>query len=159
MSKAIETTEALAYVIKDDQGGYHVMDMEGNIGPVCRRFEENNKTIVLTKNEAKRFYVAVKVVDAYLAAEDSDGKYPLYPREPQHFGDNINYRIPYANKVKYLTEDEQKEYNEIAQRTLASMNADKKKPLTEAEKLQKQIAAAQAKLDKLLEQAQNAVTE
>lgn len=57
--------------------------------------------------------------------------------------------IPNAKLIEYLNEEDKAEYLAIIERAKQNYEAQKKKPLTEAEKLQAQIAKLQAKLNAL----------
>lgn len=57
--------------------------------------------------------------------------------------------IPNAKLIEYLNEEDKAEYLAIIERAKQNYEAQKKKPMTEAEKLQAQIAKLQAKLNAL----------
>jgi hypothetical protein len=137
--------EAQAYIVKRDDG-YHVMDLEGNEGPVCK-IVDDGKTIALTANKANRQWYSIKKAEAAL---ESDDLVPLYFKGTRHFDANKPKALPNAKLIGYLPEDLQAEYKAIVDRAREAMEADRKKPMTEREKLEAKIAKAKAALEALI---------
>lgn len=148
MSKQIDTTNPLAYLVLTDDG-WHVRDLDGNLGPVCPENVGGGKySIKLSKNAANRTYFSTK--KAYADIETSPDGIPLYATEKTPIG-STGVRIPNEKLIAYLSEEEQAEYRAIIDRAIAARAAAKpvKQELTPVEKLRKQIEAAKAKLAKL----------
>lgn len=150
MSKVINDTEVRAYLVLTDDG-WRVRDLDGNLGPVCPENVGGGKySIKLSPNDANRTYYATK--KAYADIERCRDGIPLYLVEKTPVG-SVGSKVPNAKLISYLDEADQAEYNAIIERARAAMVADKAKPMTEEEKLQKQIEAAKAKLAKLKAEA------
>lgn len=141
----VEDTNYLATIIEKDDG-FHVVDLDGNEGPVCKLCEENDKTIMLTKNAANRKYYSKAKARREIAEQ---GCVYLYFKEAKPAGSSVT-RIPNAKLISYLPQDLQDEYNAIIARAIEAKNAAKKKPMTEAEKLAARIAKMQAQYDAMV---------
>lgn len=137
--------EVLAKIVKLEDG-YHVIDNDSTIGPVCEKITTDGY-LTLSKNAANRKYYNYKNLEKHFS--ESDEPIDLCYKESKHFG-NLGTKIPHEKLIAYLSEEDQAEYRAIIDRARAAKAADVKKPLTEKEKLEKKIAKAQEALAKLL---------
>lgn len=145
----VNPEEVMATIVKRDDG-YHVIDKDGTEGPVCK-LTNDQKSICLTPNAANRQWYAVKRLDAAFADPSCTGV-PLYFKATRHLDPNAPKApkaLPNAKLISYLPEDVQAEYKAIIERARAAMDADRKKPVSEADKLRARIAKMQAQLDAL----------
>lgn len=145
----VNPEEVMASIVKRDDG-YHVVDKDGTEGPVCK-LTGDGKSICLTPNAANRQWYAVKRLDAAFA-DPSCESVPLYFKATRHIDPNAPKTpktLPNAKLISYLSEDLQAEYKAIIERAREAMTADKKKPMTDVEKLQAKIAKLQAQLSAL----------
>ena len=143
----VNPEEVMASIVKRDDG-YHVVDKDGTEGPVCK-LTGDGKSICLTPNAANRQWYAVKRLDAAFA-DPSCESVPLYFKATRHIDPNAPKApktLPNAKLISYLSEELQAEYKAIIERAREAMAADKKKPMTEIEKLQAKIAKLQAQLE------------
>lgn len=145
--------EIVAKIIKLEDG-YHVVDNDGTEGPVCKLVDEGGKTIALTKNNSNRKWFNKAKADAEIAEKGYCGLTYKGSRTIGPVGSRST-AMPNAKLIAYLSEEEQAEYKAIIDRAIAARDADKKKPMTEKEKLQAKIAKAKAALAALEEQAAN----
>lgn len=134
-----------AYIVKDDEGNYHVKDFDGTVGPTCKLVDEGDRTIALTANKSNRKWYNRKKADEAIAA---NGECPLYYKESKHFGSGTAH-LPNEKLIAYLSADEQAEYKAIIDRAIAAREAERNRPMTEEEKLRKQIASYEATIAKL----------
>ena len=135
-----------ATIVKRDDG-YHVIDFDGTEGPVCKLCDANDKTIALTKNKSNRQWFNRAKADAEI---EEKGHVDLYYKASVKIGSTGgSTKMPNAKLIEYLSEEEQAEYKAIIDRAIAARDADKKKPLTEEEKIQARIAKLQARLAEL----------
>ena len=132
--------EILARIIKQDDG-FHVVDQDGTIGDVCKLTDEGDKTIVLTPNASNRKYYNKAKAEA---AIEQDGYCGLTRKDTIKISSVT--RTPNAKLISYLPQELQDEYNAIIARAIEAKNADKKKPLTEREKLEAKIAKMKEQL-------------
>jgi hypothetical protein len=146
----IDPNEVLAKLVKREDG-YHVIDHDGTEGPICNRMTADGY-IILTPNASNRKCVNKKNADAYFA-EHPDGCIELTYKATRTIA-NSGPKMPNAKLISYLSEEEQEEYKAIIARAIAAKDADKKKPMTELEKAQAAFERAQAKLAKLMEDAE-----
>lgn len=132
---------AIVKIVKDD-AGYHCILPDGTShGPL--KIIEDGRTLVLPKNPANRQYCAVKKADEGIVA---NGEFVLTVRTtPKKEVGSYSTKLPNEKLIAYLPEDLQEEYKAIIARAIAARDADRKKPMTEAEK-------AQAKVTKLIAQ-------
>lgn len=149
LNTVINPDEVLATIVKREDG-YHVIDQDGTEGPVCKLCDENDKTIALTKNASNRQWFNRAKADAEIAEH---GCVNLYYKATKKLGEVSRNTLPNAKLIAYLSEEEQAEYKAIIDRAIAAREADRKKPLTEEEKLIARIEKAKAALAKL--QAEN----
>ena len=144
----VDTTKPVSWIIKQEDG-FHVKNSDGSIGEVCKI--DKNNAICLTKNDANRNWVMVKIVEAYLAEHGEDAEYPMTYKATRVLGSNggTSTKLPNEKLIAYLPEAEQEEYKAIIARAIqardAEREANKKKPMTEAEK-------AMAKVNKIIAQ-------
>lgn len=138
------TAEPKAYLVKREDG-FHVIDEDGTEGEVLT-ITKDDKSFVLTPNASNRKWYAV--ARAEKEAPEIGDMIPLVYKESRHLDGTSTGapKLPNAKLISYLSEEEQAEYAAIIERARAAKDADKKKPLTEAEKLQRQIEKLQAKL-------------
>lgn len=147
-----DKNEVLAYIIKDDNGMYHIQDAaSGEIGPALTRVIEDGCTLCLSKNRANRHYASLKKLAEQFATMD---RVPLTYRASKKFGP-VGSKMPNAKLIEYLSPEEQEEYRAIIARAQAAYEAAKAKPMTDLEKAQAKLAKAQAALEKLLAEAAN----
>lgn len=145
----VPETEVLAKVVKLDDG-FHVIDSDGTIGPVCTR-RTTDGYIILTPNAANRKCLNEKNANKFFD-ENPDGYIPLSYKETRKIG-SVSTKMPNAKLISYLSPEEQEEYKAIIARAIEAKQAAENKPKTEAEKLQDKIAKAQKALEKLMAQA------
>lgn len=134
-----------AQLIKEDDG-FHVVDADGTKSDVLKVVLDGTREVIcLTPNRSNRKYFAVKRAEAAIAEL---GYCPLTGKASKHFGPQ-GARVPNAKLITYLSEEDQATYNAIIERAREAMQADKKKPKTEAEKLEEKIAKLNAKIAEL----------
>ena len=138
-----------AKIVKEEDG-YHVVDFDGTVGPVCKLCDEGNKTIVLTPNASNRKWFSVARAEQEIAEK---GYVELYYKGTKKIGSGST-RIPNEKLIAYLPQELQDEYKAIIARAIEAKNADKKKPMTEREKLMAKIEKAKAALAMLEAEAQ-----
>lgn len=144
----VETVEELdsntvyATIVKEDDG-FHVIDFDGTKGPVCKYCDANDKTIVLTKNKSNRQWFNRAKAEAEIAEK---GHVDLYYKAARKLGEVSRNSMPNAKLISYLSEELQAEYKAIIDKAIAAREADRKKPMTEEEKLRARIAKLQAQL-------------
>ena len=141
--KEFDTDTVYAKIVKEDDG-YHVVDFDGTIGPVCK-IVDDGKTIALTKNKSNRQWYNIAKAEAEIAEK---GCVELYYKATKHIGSSAG-RLPNEKLISYLPEAEQNEYKAIIARAIEAKNADKKKPMTELEKAKAKLEKAKAALAKL----------
>lgn len=134
-----------ATIVKEDDG-FHVIDFDGTKGPVCKFCDANDKTIVLTKNASNRQWFNRAKAEQEIAEK---GHVDLYYKAARKLGEVSRNTMPNAKLISYLSEELQAEYKAIIDKAIAARDADKKKPLTEEEKLQAKIEKLKAQLAKL----------
>ena len=139
--EVLDPNSVYATIVKKDDG-FHVVDFDGTEGPVCKFCDENDKTIVLTKNKANRQWFNRAKAEAEIAEK---GHVDLYYKATRKIGAN-GPSLPNSKLIAYLDEADQAEYKAIIDRAIAAREADKKKPLTETEKIEAKIAKLKAQL-------------
>lgn len=153
VEEVVETVEELDYdqnteyaqLVKEDDG-FHVIDADGTKSDVLKVVLDGTREVIcLTPNRSNRKYFAVKRAEAAIA---ENGYCPLTGKASKHFGPQ-GARVPNAKLVAYLSEEDQATFNAIIERAKAAMDADRKKPKTEAEKLDEKIAKLTAKIAEL----------
>lgn len=147
--EVMDVNTVYATIIKDEEGNYHVVDFNGEIGPVCKLVDEGERTIALTPNKSNRKWFNRKRAEEEIAAK---GHVDLYYKATKVLGPN-SARMPYEQLLKYLPEDERKEAEELLREAMRLRDEDKKKPMTDLEKAQAQLEKAKAAYEKLLAQA------
>ncbi len=146
-----ETNQYLAKITMNEKGEFFVENLEGDTtksGPL-KFCDENDKTIVLTKNDSNRWWANRAKVTA---ACEKDGAYPLVYKESKHFG-TPTAKTPNQKLIEYLSEEEKKEYLEIIERAKKAMEEAKAKPVSELDKAKIAAAKAAKKYEQLLAQA------
>ena len=142
----VDTTEPAAYLVKEDDG-YHVEDLNGNLSDSCS-ITKDGEWIILPENASNRKCVKVSVAERNIA---DTTKMPLYYKATRVLGSTggTSTKLPNEKLIAYLPEAEQEEYRAIIARAIqardAEREANKKKPMTEAEK-------AMAKVNKIIAQ-------
>lgn len=139
--------EAKITIVKHDcETGYAIVDGE-NIIPCDKLVPYQGRTLIhLPSNSANRVWIDKKRVDDAIA---TGTPLTLAYKASVKIGQRTA-RIPNEQLVKtYCTEEEYNEYMAIFKKAQEAMQADKKKPLTEAEKTQAAIDKLMAKLAKL----------
>lgn len=124
---------------------FEALDLATNETVETKNWYEKSKEkwhIVLKENSANRKYVAhneffTKAVnDEYIVEDKTTGPRSLGTSQPD------------KALIPFMTEDEKADYDAIIARAQARKEAEKNKPMSEEEKLEKQIAALQARLAK-----------
>lgn len=136
----VDPTVVLATLTKNENGDYVVIDKDGTVGEPCKLTKDNG--IALTPNAANRLWINKDKADKIIAEQ---GHVDLFYKATKKLGP-VSDRIPYAALLKYMDDATKEEYLAIVADAKAAMEADKKKPLTEREKLEQKIARAKAKL-------------
>lgn len=142
--------EPKAYLVKREDG-YHVEDLDANLGEVCKIGGSGEEWIGLTANASNRQWIKIAKADKFFAENGDDAKMPLLYKPTRKLGEGVSRstKLPNEKLIRYLPEAEQEEYKAIIARAIqardAEREANKKKPMTEAEK-------AQAKVTKLIAQ-------
>lgn len=137
--------EVLAYLCKDGER-YYVTNANGDAIGDCE-ISKDGLSLKMPVNDANRTWITIKKAEAYFA--ENSNPMGLTYRATRTIG-SVSVKTPNAKLVAYLSEEDQATYNAIIDRARAAMEADKVKPLSEADKLRAKIAKAQAKLDELL---------
>lgn len=140
-TEALIEGEVYAKIIKKDDG-YHVVDFDGTEGPVCKYCDADDKTIVLTKNKSNRQWFNRAKAEKLI---EETGEAPLTYKAKKTVGSTGSIKLPTC--IKYLSEEDQAELKAIVERAKAAKAADKKKPLTDKEKLEAKIAKLRAELE------------
>ena len=147
-SKPIVDNEPKAYLVKKD--GYHIEDLNGNLSDKCRLVDKD-QWIVFPANASNRKCIKVTVAETFFAENGDDAKMALLYKATRVMGEGTSRstKLPNEKLIAYLSEAEQEEYKAIIARAIAARDAEreanKKKPMTEAEK-------AQAKVTKIIAQ-------
>lgn len=141
VNEVVDPNEVLAHLIKDDDGNYRVVDeATGEVGEPCKLTKDDG--IALTPNRANRLWIAVAKADALIAAQ---GRVDLTYKATKKLGP-VSDRIPNKELLEYMDEATREEYLAIVADAKAAMEASKKTPLSEKDKLLAKIAKAKAKL-------------
>ena len=140
----IETQEYLAYLVRLEDG-FHVIDNDGTVGPVCNK-RTSDGYIILSPNASNRKCYNEKNANKFFD-ENPDGKIGfVYKATRTNTGVT---HIPNEKLISYLPQDLQDEYRAIIDRAIAARNDSKSKPLTDLEKARKKVEQAKAKLEAL----------
>ena len=144
--------EVLAKIVKEGDE-YFVIDRDGTKSAPLM-ITKDGISLILTPNASNRKFWAVKKADA---AIEADGFVGLTYKGTKVLGPqgSRSTAMPNAKLIAYLSEEEQAEYKAIIDRAIAARDADKKKPMTEKEKLEAKIAKAKEALAKLEAEAAN----
>ena len=140
------TTEVLAKLVRLEDG-YHVIDNDGTMGPVCNKMTSDGY-IILTPNASNRKNINKKNADTYFD-ENPDGYIGFTYRPTRKIG-AVSNRIPNEKLIAYLSPEEQEEYKAIIARAMAAKEAAKTQPKTELEKARERAEKAMAAYHKLL---------
>lgn len=152
-TKVEPNLDATITIVKHDcETGYAIVDGE-NIIPCDKLVPYQGRVLIhLPSNSANRVWIDKKRVDDAIAAGTP---LTLAYKASVKIGSRTA-RIPNEQLVKtYCSEEEYNEYVAIFKKAQEAMLADKKKPLTEAEKTQAAIDKLMAKLAKLEAAAAN----
>ena len=141
----VDETIDLAFVVKKEDG-YHVEDLDGNLGEVCTKMTSDGY-LILTPNAANRKCINFEKTEKFFA-ENPNGKIGLKFKATRTVG-STGPKLPNEKLISYLPEAEQEEYRAIIARAIAARDAEKNRPLTEREKAEKALKAAQDKIAKL----------
>ena len=141
----VDETVDLAFVVMKE-GGIHVEDLDGNLGDVCTKVSADGY-LYLTPNAANRKVINYEKTMKFFD-ENPDGKIGLKYKATRTIG-STGPKLPNEKLISYLPEAEQEEYRAIIARAIAAREAEKNRPLTEREKVEKALKAAEAKLAKL----------
>lgn len=148
-SAPVVDNEPKAYLVKREDG-YHIEDLEGNLSDPCKLVDKD-QWIVFPANASNRKCVKVTVAEKFFTENGDDAKMALLYKATRTIGEGTSRstKLPNEKLISYLPEAEQEEYKAIIARAIAARDAEreanKKKPMTEAEK-------AQAKVTKLIAQ-------
>ena len=102
---------------------------------------KNRYHIVLGQNSANRKFIAW---NEFANNQDENGEYTVEDKltGPRTIGTSQ----PDKKLIPYMTDEDKAEYDAIIERAIANKASQKKQPISEAEKLEAQIAKLQAKL-------------
>lgn len=134
--------------IDEDEVGpiFEATDLETGEQVEAKNWFEKSKNkwhIVLGKNSANRKYIAH---NEFFAKAEND----TYVVEDKTSGPRVlGTTQPDKKLVPYMTDEEKADYDAIIARAMERRDADKKKPLSEEEKLEAQIKKLQEKLAKV----------
>ena len=147
-----EPGEVAAYIVKEGED-YFVTDVDGNIKDKLV-ITEDKITLILPKNPSNRKWFNIARCDA---AIEECGNCALTYKPTKVLGPmgSRSTALPNAKLIAYLSEEEQAEYKAIIDRAIAARDADKKKPMSEADKLRARIEKAKAALAALEAEAAN----
>lgn len=144
-----------AKIIKLDDG-YHV-DNAGVIGDVLKKTKDEI-SYILTENESNRKFFKTVEVEKVTGTNDAI----VLTYKPSIKLDGVvrtggSTRIPNSKLIDFLNDEDKAEYMAIIERAKANFEAQRKKPMTEEEKIMAKIAKMQEQLAKI--KAQSAATE
>lgn len=129
-----------------EDGKFYIEDNGVRTAECVVKPYRDSKVIYLQPNSANRkFYMEP---EARKHCENGERIQLLY-KPSIKLGTVTRTNIPNAKLIEYLDEADKAEYLAIIERAKANYEAQKKKPMTAAEKLQAQIAKLQAKLNAL----------
>ena len=139
--------ELAAKIVKDGDD-YFVETLDGVRSEPLKTITDNSKAgiaFVLPKNSSNRKWYNKGNTDK---AIEENGFCALTYKPTKVLGPvgSRSTALPNAKLIAYLPEAEQEEYKAIIARAIEARDADKKKPMTEQEKLEAQIAKLKAKL-------------
>lgn len=146
-----EMNKDVTIKVIEQEDGYHVVDADGTIGPVCDKYTTDGY-LRLTPNAANRKLTnAAKLKEAIA----KDGELVIVGYKATRTIGSTGTRLPNEKLIAYLPEELQEEYKAIIARAIEARDAAKAKPLTDKEKLEKKIKKAQEALAKLMATAEN----
>lgn len=149
-STPIVDNNACAYLVKREDG-FYVEQGEELLGPCKNRFIKNEGDwIILPENASNRKMIKLVQANKFFDENGDDARIPLaYKATRTLNGVSYSTKLPNEKLIAYLPEELQEEYKAIIARAIAARDAEreanKKKPMTEAEK-------AQAKVTKIIAQ-------
>ena len=135
-------------LIEQNENGpvFEALDLATNEQVVAKNWYEKSKEkwhIVLGPNSANRKYIAHNEFfakaenDEYIVEDKTTGPRVLGTAQPD------------KKLVPYMTEEDKERYDAIIARAIENRNSQKAVELTEEEKLERQIAKLQAKLESI----------
>lgn len=141
---AVTPTEGtlMCYLVTEG-GEYFVETLDGVRGEACKI--DKNNAICLTPNPANRRWWNRTKADKQFETTD---KIELTYKATRVLG-SIGPKLPNEKLISYLPEAEQEEYRAIIARAILARDAEKNKPMTEAEKKAKRLAKLKAELEAL----------
>lgn len=148
----VDVNATVDIIQKED--GYYLVHQDGTEDGPCEIVDEG-KTIALPKNATCRQWCNIAKTNEAIAA---DGKYTLAYKAPKKLGSGPR-SIPNEALIKYLPEAEQEEYKAIIARAMEAREADRKKPVSQIDKLREKIERDNAKLAELEASLANETTE
>lgn len=133
-----------ADLVMDEDGKFYVDDNGVRTAEcVVKPYRGGRHEIHLQPNSSNR-----KIWDWDDAKEKcaNGGRIKLLFKPAINLGTVTRNNVPNAKLIEYLSDEDKAEYMAIIERAKAAMEAARKKPMTEAEKLRAQIAKLEAKL-------------
>lgn len=150
-STPIVDNNACAYLVKREDG-FYVEQGDEILGPCKGKFIKNEGDwVILPENASNRKMIKLVQANRFFDENGADAKLPLAYKATRTLGEGVSRstKLPNEKLIAYLPEAEQEEYKAIIARAIAARDAEreanKKKPMTEAEK-------AQAKVTKIIAQ-------
>ena len=153
-STSIVDNNACAYLVKREDG-FYVEQGEELLGPCKNRFIKNEGDwIILPENASNRKMIKLVQANKFFDENGDDARIPLaYKATRTLNGVSYSTKLPNEKLITYLPESEQEEYKAIIARAIAARDAEreanKKKPMTEAEKAQAKVAKIIAQLKEM----------
>lgn len=148
MAKELEQYQKGDYtgadLVMDEDGKFYVEDNGVRTAEcVVKPYRGGRHEIHLQPNSSNR-----KIWDWDDAKEKcaNGGRIKLLFKPAIKLGTVIRNNVPNAKLIEYLNDEDKAEYMAIIERAKAAMEAARKKPMTEEEKLRAQIAKLEAKL-------------
>lgn len=141
-----DPNEVLAKLVKLEDG-YHVIDHDGTMGPVCTKMTVDGY-LILTPNASNRKNINFKNAEKFFA-ENPDGCIEFTYKPTRKVGAG-GTKMPNEKLIAYLSPEEQEEYKAIIARAIAARDAAKAQPKTELEKAREKAEKAMAAYNKLL---------
>ena len=133
-----------ADLVMDEDGKFYVEDNGVRTAEcVVKPYRGGRHEIHLQPNSSNR-----KIWDWDDAKEKcaNGGRIKLLFKPAIKLGTVTHNNVPNAKLIEYLSDEDKAEYMAIIERAKAAMEAARKKPMTEEEKLRAQIAKLEAKL-------------
>ena len=129
---------------------YSVKVNDQIIGPCKQKFIKNEGDwVIIPANPSGRTMVKLNILEKFFTENGDNAAFILAFKAPRTLG-STSTKLPNEKLISYLPEAEQEEYKAIIARAIqardAEREANKKKPMTEREKLEKKIIEAKKKL-------------